>query len=740
MHTEDSIQSLSDDLAPFADIGTGPPQIVEFECGKAIRLVRNGIARIISLNSNTIDEDCEGSIRKFSNVRSLLASEEYANLKKWALNQQTVLANELPKDPIIINAALDASTPAASIEIVEGFFSDNTNPLSLALLDGPAGIGKTVVIKSFAQKRAREFTKSQKRLVLHLESRGKILQNIDDLIAINLQSLRTDVTFDQIPALIKHGLILLAVDGFDELGDPNGYELAWAQINELISRIKGSAHVLLAGRETFVSKETILRALPSVSPDDVVGSIEVQPVQSTAARQWLKSRSWTDETLGRDEVKTLLSPASYALRPFFLVQLGQPEIPSSLEKGELDDLLTFIMRSLLDRELEKFGDNVDRVVPTTQRKSFIETLMVEVAREMAENQTDSIASSNLAWLSDVASEGFPEEVRGILRNRASVIAFLTQDKQNGRLRFIHENTFNYWLSHATIISLGARELPKFVRRNILNIDFLETLGTQFSYLDQEYTESVIIFCEASSNSFSDNDRTRRNLLAISMTILSNSETGREPQYSNIFLEEAFISETIDSLYLSAVIFSQLSAKGCDFRAISFDNTCQIFTLIADNGTLPPRSMPRPTLLVLNGVEISNPDEIDAWYLERSMDEVEHRESIEKMGEAISNLPHFKLLQRIVRFRRYWLKDDENDPLAQRILHDSSWPELRKTLEKHELLVSTTNAGTSGRPSDFYHIRNRDAFLDLKHPPEEVHSFLSDLLQISIAEYVDKQSK
>ncbi len=740
MHTEDSIQSLSDDLAPFADIGTGPPQIVELESGKAIRLVRNGIARIISLNSNTIDEDCEGSIRKFSNVRSLLASEEYANLKKWALNQQTVLANELPKDPIIINAALDASTPAASIEIVEGFFSDNTNPLSLALLDGPAGIGKTVVIKSFAQKRAREFTKSQKRLVLHLESRGKILQNIDDLIAINLQSLRTDVTFDQIPALIKHGLILLAVDGFDELGDPNGYELAWAQINELISRIKGSAHVLLAGRETFVSKETILRALPSVSPDDVVGSIEVQPVQSTAARQWLKSRSWTDETLGRDEVKTLLSPASYALRPFFLVQLGQPEIPSSLEKGELDDLLTFIMRSLLDRELEKFGDNVDRVVPTTQRKSFIETLMVEVAREMAENQTDSIASSNLAWLSDVASEGFPEEVRGILRNRASVIAFLTQDKQNGRLRFIHENTFNYWLSHATIISLGARELPKFVRRNILNIDFLETLGTQFSYLDQEYTESVIIFCEASSNSFSDNDRTRRNLLAISMTILSNSETGREPQYSNIFLEEAFISETIDSLYLSAVIFSQLSAKGCDFRAISFDNTCQIFTLIADNGTLPPRSMPRPTLLVLNGVEISNPDEIDAWYLERSMDEVEHRESIEKMGEAISNLPHFKLLQRIVRFRRYWLKDDENDPLAQRILHDSSWPELRKTLEKHELLVSTTNAGTSGRPSDFYHIRNRDAFLDLKHPPEEVHSFLSDLLQISIAEYVDKQSK
>lgn len=740
MRTDFPIQELSDDLAPFADIGTGAPQIFETGANSGIRLVRNGIARVITRHSSGIREEADGKVRKFSNIRSLLASQDYANLKKWALNQQTVLANDVPADPITINATLDGASPAPAIEVVEGFFENGCCPLSLALLDGPAGIGKTVVIKSFAQKRAKEFSRFQKPLVLHLESRGKILQNIDDLIAINLQSLRTDVTFDQIPTLIRHGLILLAVDGFDELGDPNGYELAWAQINELLLNIKGSAQVLLAGRETFVSKETILRALPSVSNEDTVGSIEVQPVESTVARQWLKSRSWTDETLGKDEVKALLSPSSYALRPFFLVQLGQPEIPASLERGELDDLLTFIVRSLLDRELKKFGDNVERVLSPDQRRRFIETLMVEVARDMAENQTDSIAATNLSWLSDVASEGFPEEVRGILRNRASVIAFLTPDKQNGRLRFIHDNTLNYWLSNATINSLSEEEIPKFIRRNILNIDFLETLGSQSALSNQDVIERIISFCEKTTKIFPDSDRTRRNLLAISMTILSNSDTGNGPSFSGIFLEEAFISETVAPLHLDGVIFSQLSALGCDLRAIKFDDTCQIFTLVADSGTLPARSTPRPTLLVLNGVEISKPNEIEHWMFERSIDEVEHRENMERIGQAISNLPHFKLLQRIVRFRRYWLKDDENDRLAQRILHDPSWPELRDTLNKHELLVSTTNAGTSGRPSDFYHVRNRDAFLDLGNPPKEVHQFLTELLQISIAAEIANETK
>ena len=85
-----------------------------------------------------------------------------------------------------------------------------------------------------ALKRSFEYKQRRDPLILHVQSRGKVLSNLQDLMAFSLQTLRLRITYDQAPILVRHGLITLAVDGFDELGDPSGYELAWAQVNDLI--------------------------------------------------------------------------------------------------------------------------------------------------------------------------------------------------------------------------------------------------------------------------------------------------------------------------------------------------------------------------------------------------------------------------------------------------------------------------------------------------------------------------
>jgi hypothetical protein len=81
-----------------------------------------------------------------------------------------------------------------------------------------------------------------------------MLQNITDLMAFSLQTLRLSVTYDQVPVLVRHGLVTLAIDGFDELGDPNGYDLAWAQVNDLVVEARGQGQIILAGRETFIGR------------------------------------------------------------------------------------------------------------------------------------------------------------------------------------------------------------------------------------------------------------------------------------------------------------------------------------------------------------------------------------------------------------------------------------------------------------------------------------------------------
>ena len=104
------------------------------------------------------------------------------------------------------------------------------------LIDGPAGIGKTKLIEFLTASRADRFRTTGRPLVLHVQSRGRVLTFLQDLIAFSLQRLRLEVTFDQLPVLVRHGLVTLAIDGFDELGDPNGYDLAWGQVNEPLAK------------------------------------------------------------------------------------------------------------------------------------------------------------------------------------------------------------------------------------------------------------------------------------------------------------------------------------------------------------------------------------------------------------------------------------------------------------------------------------------------------------------------
>ena len=93
----------------------------------------------------------------------------------------------------------------------------------LLLIDGPAGVGKTTIVREAALLRAETYDGSLP-LILQIVSRGRVLQNIADLIAFALQDVRANLTIGELMVLIRHGLITLAIDGFDELSDPNGFQ------------------------------------------------------------------------------------------------------------------------------------------------------------------------------------------------------------------------------------------------------------------------------------------------------------------------------------------------------------------------------------------------------------------------------------------------------------------------------------------------------------------------------------
>lgn len=237
MNDNVDLQNLANDLAPFADLGTAPPSVVVGPSNKSLNLVRNGDDTRIEAQGTALFEFIgTAAPLRHSSFKALLASERYGAMRSWAAQQSLLLRTEISTDDKLIeqtgllNSSIEEIGLAAIDDVLAASQTDGTT--RVMLIDGPAGIGKTNFINYLSLRRSDSITQLQRPLLLHVESRGRQLSYIYDLIAFSLQRLRSRVTFDQIPVLVKHGLVTIAIDGFDELADPNG--IVWRGLRSTI--------------------------------------------------------------------------------------------------------------------------------------------------------------------------------------------------------------------------------------------------------------------------------------------------------------------------------------------------------------------------------------------------------------------------------------------------------------------------------------------------------------------------
>ena len=278
---------ILDEMMVFADLGTDGALGEQTREGFIVRLFRNGDELALVFpegGAGKVIERCRGSkSRTHASYLALLASERFGDLRSWAATQSLLLRETLAEiyPGIRVQGAIDDHDDMLTADKLDDFLQSaerGQDSVQVMLIDGPAGIGKTKFIEALALARATSYGRRRHPLVLHVQSRGRVLSYLQDLIAFSLQRLRLSVTFDQLPVLARHGLVTLAVDGFDELGDPNGYELAWSQVNETIDELRGAGTLILAGRETFIGLERLKSALPVLQEDrDIVHGLTLRP-------------------------------------------------------------------------------------------------------------------------------------------------------------------------------------------------------------------------------------------------------------------------------------------------------------------------------------------------------------------------------------------------------------------------------------------------------------------------------
>jgi len=308
-----------------------------------IRMTRDGRALKIVIDCTTgkIQATWGGIQKHFSSMSAMFGSEIFASLRRWADSQTELLKKGvMPKSKMIaINGKTHDQQIISEIEHVSSLISSvkrKEDAVEILLIDGAAGIGKTSLIEQLALERALSYKTTFCPLVLHVKSRGRVLSNIQDLMAFSLQTLRSTITYDQLPILIRYGLVIVAIDGFDELGDPNGYDVAWAQLSDLIKYVRGNGTVILSGRDTFMGRNRLISDVDAIREDtDVVVGLTLHPPMPEQAKNWLKAHQWNDRDFELPAVSVLLEEDSFALRPVFLRLLGENIKPKQIrEKTE----------------------------------------------------------------------------------------------------------------------------------------------------------------------------------------------------------------------------------------------------------------------------------------------------------------------------------------------------------------------------------------------------------------------
>ena len=170
-----------------------------------------------TLSSRTmlLEEDVTYTHASYKALLASLASQRFANLARWAESQRILLRhleqeqdNRLPVSGRLLGYG-DLVGPEDLDDILQRapYQSDT---VSVTLIDGSVGIGKTRFIELLCLLRATNYRLHQRSLILHVESRVRVMTFIQDLIAFGLQTMRVEVTFDQVPILVRNGLVCLA--------------------------------------------------------------------------------------------------------------------------------------------------------------------------------------------------------------------------------------------------------------------------------------------------------------------------------------------------------------------------------------------------------------------------------------------------------------------------------------------------------------------------------------------------
>ena len=603
------------------------------------------------------------------------------------------------------------------------------------MVTGGAGAGKTRVLQELVWQQADRYLQGRTdKLLLYVNAQGRALARLNEALATELQDLRVSLTYHSVATLVRVGLLVPVIDGFDELLGVSGYDDAFSSLTMFLEQLDGYGRLIASARSVYYEEEFLRRAGQASATGQHRWShipLEIMPWdeddQSNYLMAFATQLSLSEEKSNelRQAVKAFNKNDRDLLeKPLFFVRTVDLVRTESDFSGD-GDLLGTLIRSYLKREqTEKLLDRQQRPLLSEDQ---LELIVRELAEEMWNQETRELDGNSVREVAEYILEDRVEESeRQIIVERMPTLAFLTHSEKYETLGFEHEVFFLYFLARViakqyvsnsdmrAILSRSA--LPDFVADRLafevmrsgrlsslddlqVLLDRLSTAGGEKWRRAVQVQENAGLIVLALLKTFASNNKTDIIGRKISTVILPGGDL------SGVTLRNCKLDNvTVRRTNLGTTRFVECHARNVVLEAPMVDVRT---TRLELNGLRVPGDVSGVQTLSKKGnVRIYNSEEVTRVLADCGASVDIHADQ-DKRNVSDQSM---KLLERLMHAyeRANPVCDGDN---MRHLFGDSRWPKLRRILIKHGI-VTVDRKAASG---------NAKEFLRKQFPPDQIMS-------------------
>lgn len=489
-----------------------------------------------------------------------------------------------------------------------------------------AGHGKTVLLRQYQFKQATEYLQGKTDfLFVHIDLHGHDLRKLDAVIMYEMAGVlrMPGIYTNSIITLMRNGLLILGVDGFDELAVETGGEKAIGSFSNLVRDLDSQGVLIAASRRTFFSAQDYVKRKGYL--DDVNNAcfcFDELRLENWGKSQCSEYMEWALPNMNKskadteyDKVLSYLSPNTnnpLVERPFLFTNIvecankdGKSVYEYLREGGDSEQGIERIINSFINREVDKWNSN-----NITNKQEYLtfkqhKQLLAAVAEEMWLSQREYISYEMLEVSLTVLMEEWnilPNLQPDIIKMSKSH-AFLVQDEQgNNMRRFDHVEFRNYFLAKSIeekiLFSLKSGNFSLLKR--MLSIGQLpDAVAMYLSQSNEEYDRVLVVkkLMEEVKNEyrttfFHTNLGTLLPFLLDDMEIDGNLEVAPKLVFSSLVFENKTLKNiTFNECFFVNVSFirthfNNVHFKKCEFTDIRLhqDRDCKFDNVTYDEGT------------------------------------------------------------------------------------------------------------------------------------------------------------